>query len=336
VLALIWTAGLVTLPKLFEFPLRFFLCASLGFFALKVGKTLWLYAARVRATAGQNLAAALAGLSRAEVESRLEDIIAFADIGEHIDQPVKHYSSGMVVRLGFAVVAASRPELLITDEVLAVGDESFQKKCIQWLESFLSGGGTLLMVSHSMFLVQKLCYRAIWLEGGGMRASGDVFDVTQQYLAWHESHNARRKVMEQPQTGSNGLYRVERLALGDDDDGSQPQLAMGEDLAVDMTLFSPDGRPPVGLIGVVREDGTPVYGVGSDQAGVQAERLDEHRFRLRLVFRAPALLPGSYSVRGHAMDPEGLRVFDTLEQSFRVRGESREMGFLRLPHDWIS
>lgn len=277
--------------------------------------------------------ASLLGMSRAELRQRLDYIIDFADIGEYIHEPVKHYSSGMVVRLGFAVVAASRPELLITDEVLAVGDESFQKKCIQWLETFLSGGGTLLLVSHSMFLVQKLCRHAIWLAEGGMQASGDVFEVTQQYLAWHEARSARRKVMDQPQQGADGMYRVEAMRLGDT--AGPHDFAMGEDLAVEMTLFSPDGRIPIALIGVVRADGTPIYGVGSDLGEAHPERLDQHRFRYRLRFRSPPLLPGSYSIRGHAMDPEGIRVFDTLEQPFRITGKSREMGFLRLPHDWM-
>jgi lipopolysaccharide transport system ATP-binding protein len=277
--------------------------------------------------------ASLLGMGRAELNKRLDYILDFADIGEYIHEPVKHYSSGMVVRLGFAVVAASSPELLITDEVLAVGDESFQKKCIQWLENFRADGGTLLLVSHSMFLVQKLCQHAIWLQDGGMRASGEVFDVTQQYLAWHESNNARHKARSQPLIGAEGLYRVQSLEF--DSSGDQSGYAMGEDLVVELTIFSPDGRPPVALIGIVRADGTPIYGIGSDQAGVQPQRIDEHLFRFRLCFHALALLPGSYSVRGHAMDPEGMRVFDTMEQTFRVTGSSREMGFLRLSHEWL-
>src|SRR3990167_5027764 len=86
------------------------------------------------------LAAALMGLSKAQITAKLDSIIEFADIGEHIDQPIKHYSSGMVVRLGFAVATAMQPDILLTDEVLAVGDESFQKKCIRWIEGYLSRG----------------------------------------------------------------------------------------------------------------------------------------------------------------------------------------------------
>jgi len=115
------------------------------------------------------LSSALMGLSRREARAKVDGIVEFADIGEHIDEPIKHYSSGMAVRLGFAVATALEPELLITDEVLAVGDESFQKKCIAWLEGYLAGGGTLLLCSHSMFHVKTLCQRALWIQHGAVR-----------------------------------------------------------------------------------------------------------------------------------------------------------------------
>lgn len=278
--------------------------------------------------------ASLLGMGKSELDSRLAEILEFADIGEYIYEPVKHYSSGMVVRLGFAVVVASRPELLITDEVLAVGDESFQKKCIRWLESFLSGGGTLLMVSHSMFHVQKLCRQALWLHGGRMREYGDVFRVTQDYLAWHEKRSAREKVQRQTTDGANGLYRVEGLEVSSPTNGGSLELRMGDDLQVHLILASPDGRPPVGLVGLVRADGTPIYGIGTDSGDAHPVRVDEDLYEYRLVFRNLPLLPGSYSVRGHAMDPEGFRVYDTQEESFRVCGESRDLGFIRLRHEW--
>jgi len=148
--------------------------------------------------------ASLLGLSRSELDQRLDEILEFADIGEYIHEPVKHYSSGMVVRLGFAVVTASRPEVLITDEVLAVGDESFQKKCISWIEEFLSGGGTLLMVSHSMYVVQKLCHKALWLHDGKVEQYGEAFPVTQSYLAWHESRSVEEKRRREARHGEGG------------------------------------------------------------------------------------------------------------------------------------
>lgn len=281
--------------------------------------------------------AALLGMSARQLERRLDQILDFADIGDYVHEPVKHYSSGMVVRLGFAVVAASDPQLLITDEVLAVGDESFQKKCIRWIEDFLEHGNTLLMVSHSMYLVQKLCQRAVWLHHGGVRQSGGVFPVTQAYLAWHEEKSAAERRQRRAQHGKGGLYRVAAFhlpgyGLGPAD--AEVTLQAGSDLDAELTLYSPDGRAPVALLGIIRADGTPVYGVASDFDAVEAERADEQHFRYRIRFMGLPLLPGSYSIRGHAMDPEGLRLCDTAEIRFSVSGESRELGMVRLPHRW--
>ena len=277
---------------------------------------------------------ALLGLTRRQLDERMDDILAFADIGDYVYEPVKHYSSGMVVRLGFAVVAASDPELLITDEVLAVGDESFQKKCIRWIEQFLENGNTLLMVSHSMYLVQKLCQRAIWLHDGRTEKIGDVFPVTQSYLAWHEEKNAAERRHRRALTGTGGHYRVDSLRLENLPDDGSAELEAGGDLVAELILHSPDGRPPVALVGVVRADGTPVYGVASDFDQASGTALDDGRYRYRIRFERLPLLPGTYSLRGHAMDPEGLRLFDTAEIRFSVSGQSRELGMIRLPHRW--
>jgi lipopolysaccharide transport system ATP-binding protein len=289
--------------------------------------------------------AALLGMSVRQLEHKLDEILDFADIGDYVHEPVKHYSSGMVVRLGFAVVAAADPQLLITDEVLAVGDESFQKKCIRWIENFLERGNTLLLVSHSMYLVQKLCQRALWLHQGAARQIGGVFPVTQAYLAWHEEKNAAERRQRSAVQGEGGLYRVATFRLpgyeaghGHAADGqaanADAAIRAGSDLDAELILHSPDGRAPVALLGVIRADGTPVYGVASDFDGVAAERVDEQHFRFRIHFERLPLLPGSYSIRGHAMDPEGLRLCDTAEIRFSVSGESRELGMVRLPHRW--
>jgi lipopolysaccharide transport system ATP-binding protein len=277
-----------------------------------------------------DLAAALLGLSPAEIAAKREEIIAFADLGDHLKDPIKHYSSGMVVRLGFAVATALAPDILITDEVLAVGDESFQKKCIAWMERYLASGGTLLLCSHSMYHVQKLCARALWLKDGRVVQQGDAAEVTQAYLAYHEEKSQGRKApIPQVQAAAAGVYAVQSLVLepGDRVEQGQPLVLRGE-------VYSPDGRPPVVLIGLVRVDGTPVYGVATDMDQVVLARIDDHRYAFALEFPALSLLPGKYFARAHALDPEGVRLFDNVERVLTVSGSTRELGLVRLPHRW--
>jgi lipopolysaccharide transport system ATP-binding protein len=277
-----------------------------------------------------DLAAALLGLTPAQIADRREEIIAFADIGEHIREPIKHYSSGMVVRLGFAVATTLTPDILITDEVLAVGDESFQKKCIAWMEDYLAGGGTLLLVSHSMYHVQKLCRYALWLENGRPRLYGDADHVAREYLAWHEARTAEAaKAVKAPPPAS--AYVVTDVALTVDG-GGEVDPARG--FRVDAEVRSPDDREPVLAVGVVRADGTPVYGTTSEIDGAAPVRLGPMRYAFSVRFERLALLPGHYRLRAHAMDPEGLRLFDTHEVPFVVAGATRELGYARLPHAW--
>lgn len=288
------------------------------------------------------LASALMGLSRPETEKRLAGILEFADIGDHIDQPIKHYSSGMVVRLGFAVAISVVPDVLITDEVLAVGDESFQKKCIAWLENFLANGGTLLLCSHSMYHIQKLCKQAIWIDAGKVHMRGDAGEVSRAYLAWHEEKSRPAKVPEAAKQNDDaplsphGLYEIQNMRLNQQVSGGPCALAMGDSLRVDGVVHSPDGRPPNVAVGIARADGTPVYGVVSEMDGHSLVRVSDRLFAYAITFDDLPLLPGRYLARSHAMDPEGLRLFDQVEMPFEMTGNSREFGFCRLAHQWVS
>lgn len=287
-------------------------------------------------TGRENIAisANLQGWSVAQVSERIEEIIAFADIGRYLDEPVKHYSSGMVVRLGFAIIAAVKPDLLITDEVLAVGDESFQKKCIRWTEDYLEGGGTLLLVSHSMYHVQKLCKQALWLRDGRVEAYGDVFDVTQDYLAYHERNTPSAAESDVDANYGGVEYRVVAVRVDGDESTVPRMLRMGGSIVLDVDVYSPDGRAPGLAVGLVRADGTAVFGSTSEMDGATPVALDEHHFRFRIEFHDLALLPGGYVFRLHALDPECVRLMDTVERGFTVRGQSRELGLVRLPHQW--
>ena len=279
------------------------------------------------------LSAALHGMDAATLAAKMPEIEAFADIGSYIDEPVKHYSSGMVVRLGFAVVAAVRPALLVTDEVLAVGDEAFQRKCIRWLDDYLAGGGTLLLVSHSLYHVQKLCRSAIWLHEGRVAAQGDVFEVSQRYMAAQEARQKREA--SAPDSGGQPEFSVESVSINGVPGTGPVSVPFGGQLVQDVVLRSRDGFVPVLLNGWVRADGTPVYGVSSEMDGVPAQALGDGRFRFRLAFDAIKLLPGSYLLRASAMDSEGLRLFDTLDREVSVTGQAREYGLVRLPHRWL-
>ena len=280
------------------------------------------------------LAAALMGLPKRTIAEKLADIVAFADIGEHIDQPIKHYSSGMVVRLGFAVATAMRPDILITDEVLAVGDESFQKKCVRWIENYLASGGTLLLCSHSMFHIQTLCQKALWVHEGRPYRYGDSFAITQEYLTYHEEKN-RRESNPLRTVNAAGQYLIEDLWLQDTTGASIAELAMGDALRICGTAHSPDGRAPVILFGIVRADGTPVFGTHSNETAYTPQRLSPSLYGFSVHLPHVQLLPGKYTIRAHAMDPEGLRLFDTVETPVRISGQTRDYGLCRLEHAWL-
>ncbi len=129
------------------------------------------------------------GMTRTEVARRFDEIIAFAGVERFLDTPIKWYSSGMQTRLGFAVAAHLEAEILLVDEVLAVGDDEFQKRCLGKMKEVAVGGRTVLVVSHNMNSVQTLCNRAIWLENGRVRADGnDVRHITLEYLSRGADH----------------------------------------------------------------------------------------------------------------------------------------------------
>ncbi len=124
---------------------------------------------------------ALLGHTHREIEERFTQILEFAELGEFIDAPLRTYSSGMIARLGFAVATEWKPDILILDEVLAVGDETFQNKCVARIESFCRDGTTVLLVSHNAGLVKAMCRHAVWLSHGIVKALGRADEVAEQY-----------------------------------------------------------------------------------------------------------------------------------------------------------
>ena len=155
--------------------------------------------------------AAILGLSEAQIDQRMDAILAFADIGEFIEQPVKTYSSGMYVRLAFAVAIHVEPDILVVDEALAVGDAFFQAKCMTQMKKMLDAGTTLLFTSHDVGAIKAICQQVLWLEQGKMRAFGKTSAITRQYAQeWVLQANAAQGVVAETvlETGPGSLEHV--------------------------------------------------------------------------------------------------------------------------------
>jgi lipopolysaccharide transport system ATP-binding protein len=167
----------------------------------------------------------LLGLSRKEMAARYDTIVDFSEIGEFIDTPIKHYSSGMVMRLGFAVAINVDPDILLTDEVLAVGDEAFQRKCLDYISMLRRRGVTIVFVSHALDAVRSLCSRAIWLDHGRMIADGPAGEVVDRYLAYeNEKHTERLKAEQEsrPANMPSAPSRPEPMDSVEDDEEMLP------------------------------------------------------------------------------------------------------------------
>lgn len=276
------------------------------------------------------MSAALAGMDDKYLTQNLDKMIEFADIGKYIDQPVKNYSSGMVVRLGFSVVTVTNPDLLITDEVLAVGDTDFQRKCIAWIDGYLKNGGTLLLVSHSIYHVQKMCKKAIWLENGKIKKQGSAFAVSQEYQSFYEKKKDGVKVSGDKDVSN---YYVMSMKLLNDNNDEITLIDTNQNLTVKVQVFSPDNRPPGLTIGIVRKD-IPVYGTISDNHKAKPKKIKEHVFEFTIRYTDFKLLPSDYEFKAHAMDPECLRLMDEESKEFRVHSNSTDLGVVILDTQW--
>jgi lipopolysaccharide transport system ATP-binding protein len=182
-----------------------------------------------------------------------------------------------------------------------------------------------------MYHVQKLCAHALWLEDGRPRLYADADEVAREYLAHQEAKAAHGRAAHQAAAGE---YAVTSLELTPRGGGGEVDRERGFDVAVEVR--SPDAREPVLAVGIVRADGTPVYGTTSELDGARPVRIAHDRYTFRVGFESLPLLPGHYRVRAHALDPEGMRVFDHQELPFVVAGTTRELGYVRLPHRWAT
>jgi lipopolysaccharide transport system ATP-binding protein len=203
---------------------------------------------------------AVLGLRKAEIRRKFDDIVAFAEVGDFIDTPVKRYSSGMHMRLAFAVAAHLDPEILFVDEVLAVGDAAFQRKCLGKMSDVSREGRTILFVSHNMAAVQQLCHRAVWLDEGRIRRDGPAKSVVAEYLQAGAGSAMEQTWPTIEAAPGNDVVRLRRVAVAGIDGEPGAMLAVHDRLRVEIEYWNlvPNARLNVCLT-VYNQDGTCVF-----------------------------------------------------------------------------
>jgi ABC-type polysaccharide/polyol phosphate transport system ATPase subunit len=247
------------------------------------------------------VAGLLLGLSKKEVASRLPSIARFAGVEDFLDAPVKTYSSGMAVRLGFAVAAHSDPDVLLVDEVLAVGDEAFAHRCLEKFSEFERSGKTLLFVSHDLPLVAARCRRAIWLERGRIAADAPAAEAVARYRERVAAEEARTRFASPASGGSgpgigSGRARLEGVRLLDAAGREARRLRSGEPASVELSVEAADALSDfVFGVGIATVAGVAVLGVNTEADGLVPETLSG---RARVVLEIPSmdLAPGVYSL----------------------------------------
>jgi lipopolysaccharide transport system ATP-binding protein len=202
------------------------------------------------------LSGAILGMRRADIQRQFDAIVAFAEVSRFVDTPVKFYSSGMYMRLAFAVAAHLHPEILLIDEVLAVGDANFQKRCLGKIEEFRSIGRTVLFVSHNMASVLRLCQRVILLENGRLIADGPADHVTKRYLQSDTGSPAERIWTDQTKAPGNSVARLHAVRIRNEQGRIAPTLDIRRpfQVEVDYWALEPGARATVS-IELINEEG---------------------------------------------------------------------------------
>jgi len=300
---------------------------------------------------------ALMGLTHAQVQEKLPEILAFADIGDFVHQPVKTYSSGMFMRLAFAVATSVEPDILVIDEALSVGDGAFARKSFERIMKLKDAGKTILFCSHSMYQVEALCTRAVWLEGGRVRMAGSASDVTRAYNeslalgSLPEAASFAGALPGQPTTGADappkasdappptGSGHIVRVTARS---GSQEGLFLNLKSGVsDLTLdveFRIDPELPAPGLAFGFSDGLnqTIASVISIHDGAKLTVDAQGRGKGTVTFPKIPLLKGEYAVTVFLSTEDALHPYDQVTQcvKFRVTQDSVEQGIVSLPHSW--
>ncbi|HLL73710.1 MAG TPA: ABC transporter ATP-binding protein [Pyrinomonadaceae bacterium] len=207
-----------------------------------------------------SLNGAILGMRKAEIEAKFDEIVAFAEVEKFIDTPVKRYSSGMYLRLAFAVAAHLEPEILLVDEVLAVGDARFQRKCLNKMEDVGQQGRTVLFVSHNMPAVTRLCPRTILLDGGRVLADGPSSEVVSAYLNSGLGTTAAREWPEPEQAPGNGVARLRAVRVRDDEGRVTDAVDIRRPVGIEMEFeVLEEGHVLVPNYHIVNEEGVLVF-----------------------------------------------------------------------------
>ena len=290
------------------------------------------------------LTAAMSGLSREEIAQRFDAIVAFSGIEDFIERPVKTYSSGMLVRLAFSVASHVDPDVLIIDEALSVGDGEFARRSFDRIMQFREAGRTLLFCSHSLYQIEALCDRAVWLDHGQLKLEGPPAEVT---MAYDAALNAKARAQAgaaaasvQPtastaggsaQRGSGRLTSVKLNA--------EEFLSTESDLMIDVEFASdPELPDPSVAICVLTADGRTVTSTSTLVDGIVAQRDARGNGHVRLTIPKLPLLKGVYSLEAYLMCERGLHIYDYAlgAARFTVRQLGLELGLFVLPRRWES
>lgn len=284
------------------------------------------------------------GLNRRQMNDRIERIIDFAELGDFIDVPIKHYSSGMHVRLGFAVAIHTDPDLLLVDEVLAVGDATFQHKCLESIGKFRAKGGTLLFVSHDLGTIQSLCNQAIWVDGGHVRASGRPTDVAMAYLneVAHREEDKAAAVPPPPLTAGRrwGTRGVQISSVELCDGIGVPRYIFVTEGTLEVRMrYRAEGQveDPIFGLAIYHQNGTHICGPNTAFGELQIPFVKGEG---QVVYRIPALplLEGAYELSIAVVDRTGSVMYDYHDRAYPFRvtiGSSRERyGLIAMQGEW--
>ena len=284
------------------------------------------------------LNAALHGLSNTEISEKEKSIIDFADIKGFIDRPIKTYSSGMTIRLAFSIATSINPDILIIDEALSVGDQRFQQKCVDRMSEFQKAGKTLVVCSHSMYMINTLCRDAIWLDNGALKEQGGASEVISAYLAAQEAKqetDLEQKNAEKP-TGDLPDVTVESVQICDRAGTTLDQIQQFDDMVVKIRLKRHIKTGFEGHVALVLKDSsnTVVFGTLTDDQCKDGISFAPQQ-TVELVLPELPLQKGTYKAAALVTDVHRLRLVHQNESApCLVHSNHPEYGILWMAHEW--